>query len=407
MTLPPSITRYSEPVYDDIGMQPDAKGEWVKVSDLETASASLSPAAPAPGVTEALRNLVARLDEVHADKRYESVWAVSQLHVGPYSGPTYTDALNAARAALASTTAEPEGVVVHHHPDNHSSPALDRLVEAAARQFANPFDALRFEVVPAKDEHSPSYVLAVTTINPSGGMNSGTLIELNHNADFRIDDARARWAAAALNAKLSATHEDEESFYDIGKRDGYEEAVQDIDLMTGGDGEYRVAVFLGGGVDEDRHCPDPAAMKARIAERFAALRRPETDKPGVREAALEEAAKVADMFAADHAKSADQFGIDRNRELHNAAKGAAQGVAFAIRALSASPAREEQVTDVEADRRERASKVKPDKHGHRTRFSDSSYFDEVCIMCGATDGFGDKRLDQPCPSPLHHGRRDQ
>lgn len=132
-----------------------------------------------------------------------------------------------------------------------------------------------------------------------------------------------------------------------------------------------------------------------------ALRRStKTDKPGVREAALEEAAKVADMFAADHAKSADQFGIDRNRELHNAAKGAAQGVAFAIRALSASPAPEEQVTDVEADRRERALKVDPDKHGHRTRFSDSSYFDEVCIMCGATDGFGDKRLDQPCPKPL-------
>ncbi len=74
-----------------------------------------------------------------------------------------------------------------------------------------------------------------------------------------------------------------------------------------------------------------------------ALRRStKTDKPGVREAALEEAAKVADMFAADHAKSADQFGIDRNRELHNAAKGAAQGVAFAIRAISASTLTEEQ-----------------------------------------------------------------
>lgn len=81
----------------------------------------------------------------------------------------------------------------------------------------------------------------------------------------------------------------------------------------------------------------------RLDETLAALRRStKTDKPGVREAALEEAAKVADMFAADHAKSADQFGIDRNRELHNAAKGAAQGVAFAIRALSASPLTEEQ-----------------------------------------------------------------
>ena len=86
--------------------------------------------------------------------------------------------------------------------------------------------------------------------------------------------------------------------------------------------------------------------------------------------------------------------------MHAAVGGMGGGVAFAIRALSASPAPEEQVTDVEADRRERALKVDPDKHGHRTRFSDSSYFDEVCIMCGATDGFGDKRLDQPCPKPL-------
>ena len=83
-----------------------------------------------------------------------------------------------------------------------------------------------------------------------------------------------------------------------------------------------------------------------------ALRRStETDKPGVREAALEEAAKVADMFAADHAKSADQFGIDRNRELHNAAKGAAQGVAFAIRALSAPLAAEQPVADRDGSER--------------------------------------------------------
>ena len=70
----------------------------------------------------------------------------------------------------------------------------------------------------------------------------------------------------------------DDEMYEIGKRDGYEEAVQDIDLMTGGDGEYRVAVFLGGGVDEDRHCPDPAAMKARIAERFVALSAPLTEE---------------------------------------------------------------------------------------------------------------------------------
>lgn len=128
----------------------------------------------------------------------------------------------------------------------------------------------------------------------------------------------------------------------------------------------------------------------RLDETLAALRRStKTDKPGVREAALEEAAKVAASFG-DPVCNPFTF----TRHAH------AQEVATAIRALSASPAPEEQVTDVEADRRERALKVDPDKHGHRTRFSDSSYFDEVCIMCGATDGFGDNRLNRPCPKPL-------
>lgn len=94
-----------------------------------------------------------------------------------------------------------------------------------------------------------------------------------------------------------------------------------------------------------KHLRDSPVANIWLDTIVAALRRSTaTDKPGVRDAALEEAAKVADMFAADHAKSAEQFGIDRNRELHNAAKGAAQGVAFAIRALSASPAPEEQAT---------------------------------------------------------------
>jgi hypothetical protein len=49
---------------------------------------------------EALRQLVDRLDLVHADDRYESVWSISQMYVGPYKGPTYTKELAIARAAL-------------------------------------------------------------------------------------------------------------------------------------------------------------------------------------------------------------------------------------------------------------------------------------------------------------------
>lgn len=38
-----------------------------------------------------------------------------------------------------------------------------------------------------------------------------------------------------------------------------------------------------------------------------------------------------------------------------------------------------------------------DKFGHVTRLSDSSLFDEVCTLCGATDARGSDRLQKPCP----------
>lgn len=40
---------------------------------------------------------------------------------------------------------------------------------------------------------------------------------------------------------------------------------------------------------------------------------------------------------------------------------------------------------------------------HVTRFSmDSSLYDEVCINCGETDGYGGK-LSKPCPKPVGKG----
>lgn len=39
----------------------------------------------------------------------------------------------------------------------------------------------------------------------------------------------------------------------------------------------------------------------------------------------------------------------------------------------------------------------PDKLGHKTRASDSSVFDEICTMCGGTDGPSDLRLTYECP----------
>lgn len=60
----------------------------------------------------------------------------------------------------------------------------------------------------------------------------------------------------------------EDEAYEIGKRDGYSEAVQEIDQLTGGDGEYRYC--LGGG-DPDRHTPGPVEMIRRIVDRFEVL----------------------------------------------------------------------------------------------------------------------------------------
>lgn len=82
----------------------------------------------------------------------------------------------------------------------------------------------------------------------------------------RWHDAKvAREQHEALSARLAEAEKDENEAYEIGKREGYESAVQDIDLMTGGDGEYRFCTNQ----DPERHCPDAPAMKRRIAARFA------------------------------------------------------------------------------------------------------------------------------------------
>jgi len=49
----------------------------------------------------ALDGLVEKLDEVHADRQYQAVWQCSRLRYGQYTGPTYTEELAKAKAALA------------------------------------------------------------------------------------------------------------------------------------------------------------------------------------------------------------------------------------------------------------------------------------------------------------------
>ena len=43
---------------------------------------------------------VNKLDAIHDDPAYKSVWRINQIHVGPYTGPTYAAELAAARAVL-------------------------------------------------------------------------------------------------------------------------------------------------------------------------------------------------------------------------------------------------------------------------------------------------------------------
>jgi hypothetical protein len=49
-----------------------------------------------------LSNLVRRLEEVHADPRYQGVWTHFAAHGGRYDEPTYTAEFEAARAYLRS-----------------------------------------------------------------------------------------------------------------------------------------------------------------------------------------------------------------------------------------------------------------------------------------------------------------
>lgn len=93
----------------------------------------------------------------------------------------------------------------------------------------------------------------------------------SHPHDFEYD--RMEEAIAAADAALTASPAQDEGdeAYKLGKEDGYSEAMQEIDRLTGGDGEYCYCM----GHDSDRHCPDPAAMKARIVERFENLNTPQ------------------------------------------------------------------------------------------------------------------------------------
>ena len=85
--------------------------------------------------------------------------------------------------------------------------------------------------------------------------------------DEKLSAGQAQPCVKPLEETTYSQEEFEEA-YELGKRDGYEEAVQEIDQKTGGDGEYRHCL---GGADPDRHTPDPETMIQRIVDRFETL----------------------------------------------------------------------------------------------------------------------------------------
>ena len=80
-----------------------------------------------------------------------------------------------------------------------------------------------------------------------------------------------RWGA--LESRADQAVDDESDAAAIAERDGFSEAVQMLDWLTGGDGEYRYC----SNHDPERHCPDPAFMMMKIVDRFAALRAASSD----------------------------------------------------------------------------------------------------------------------------------
>lgn len=82
------------------------------------------------------------------------------------------------------------------------------------------------------------------------------------------DRAEAASRLTAMQEELEAAKADDDETYEIGKRDGYESAIQDLDLATGGDGEFRGSTIPGRTVDVP-------VMKQRIIDRFNASDRAE------------------------------------------------------------------------------------------------------------------------------------
>ncbi len=73
------------------------------------------------------------------------------------------------------------------------------------------------------------------------------------------------WSRIEMEAE-AVTLDNEETVSRVGLRDGFSEAVQLLDMLTGGDGEYRFCT-----IPDERHCPTPVEMGRRIIARIETL----------------------------------------------------------------------------------------------------------------------------------------
>lgn len=78
-------------------------------------------------------------------------------------------------------------------------------------------------------------------------------------------DAAKDRILAALD-QLTKANEELRAEVELAKQEGVAETLQQIDCLTGGDGEYRLSTC------PDRNCPDEDAMRAKIVARFDDLR---------------------------------------------------------------------------------------------------------------------------------------
>lgn len=142
-------------------------------------------------------------------------------------------------------------------------------------------------------------------------------VQWNAN-DFANDWDQARQSLteaatqlAEITRQLEIARSECDECGEIGERDGYEKAVADIDRMTGGDGEYRVSLIVGGGLDDDRHTPDAATMKQRIADRFSEITRQRDEALAELEEARDElASPIWPEWARSISKQLETYGIE-------------------------------------------------------------------------------------------------